>query len=125
MAICKFCNQPFREEKPWQEYCCYRHQQDWHLRERKRAREERLYAKLKDRETGMNGHSVSPEQQEKASEVLRNLINSTPVKEPNPFNRYVRRPQANKAEERAKSQEILDRFIEEGRRKEPKLLRRL
>jgi hypothetical protein len=73
MAICKHCNQSFQEVKPWQEFCCQRHQQDWHLHQRKLARQERLFDKLIERENGMNGHGT-PEEREKASEVLARII---------------------------------------------------
>jgi hypothetical protein len=73
MAICKYCNQSFLEVKPWQEFCCQRHQQDWHLHQRKLARQERLFDKLIERENGMNGHGT-PEERKEASEVLARIV---------------------------------------------------
>ena len=73
MPICKHCNKPFRETKPWQVYCCERCQQDWHLHQRKLARQETLFAKLKDREAGMNGHGT-PEQRQEAREALAKIV---------------------------------------------------
>src|SRR5262249_19621649 len=45
MKTCKWerCNKTFYEVKPWQEFCCTRHQQDWHLHQRRLARQDRRY----------------------------------------------------------------------------------
>ena len=72
MPICKHCNKPFVETKPWQEFCCQRHQQDWHLHQRKLARQEKLFDKLKDRD-GMTGHGTL-EQRKEASEGLAKIM---------------------------------------------------
>ena len=66
-----------------------------------------------------NGHVVTREDLPRMIEEYEHRK----LREPN--NPYVRRPQARKAEEREKAQEVLDRIVEEARRKEPKLLRRL
>ena len=73
MAICKHCNKPFLEVKPWQEFCCQRHQQDWHLHQRKLARQERLFDRIIERENGMNGHGT-PEQRQAAKETLDQIM---------------------------------------------------
>jgi hypothetical protein len=67
METCKQCNRPFVQVKPWQEFCCTRHQQDWHLHQRKLERREKL----------ANGHDRgTPEQRKEASEVLARIIQS-------------------------------------------------
>jgi hypothetical protein len=101
MAICKQCNKPFLEVKDWQEFCCQRHQQDWHLHQRKLARQEKLFDRIKERENGMNGYVVwkpkrkekkeavearqeaRGEQRQKASEVLAQIIDGI-GKQPGP-----------------------------------------
>ena len=42
--ICKYCNEPFDELKPWQLFCCQRCQQDWHLQQKRRQTIERRKA---------------------------------------------------------------------------------
>jgi hypothetical protein len=66
MVTCRWCDQPFQEAKPWQEFCCQRHQQDWHLHQRKLARVEEAEDRRAER---MNGQGT-PEQRQKASEVF-------------------------------------------------------
>jgi hypothetical protein len=73
MAICKHCNKPFLEVKPWQEFCCQRHQQDWHLHQRKLARQEKLFDRIIERENGMNGHGT-PEERKEAKETLDQIV---------------------------------------------------
>ena len=74
MATCRHCEKAFPEVKPWQVFCCERCQQDWHLHQRKIARQERLFDRLKEREEG-NGHALPVEEQrQKASEVLARII---------------------------------------------------
>lgn len=55
MAICDYCGNPFPEMNGWQRFCCHRHQQDWHLRQRRLARQKELFAKLAARD-----HCVPP-----------------------------------------------------------------
>jgi len=71
--ICQWCNKPFVEVKPWQEFCCQRHQQDWHLHQRKLAKQERLFDRIKEQERRMNGHAT-PEERQRASEVLAQIV---------------------------------------------------
>jgi hypothetical protein len=77
MDTCKHCNQPFLQAKPWQQFCCQRCQQDWHLHQRKLARQEKLLDKLASRDHGLmangNGHGT-PEQRQKAREEARMVI---------------------------------------------------
>jgi hypothetical protein len=68
METCKHCNRPFVQAKPWQEFCCQRCQQDWHLHQRKLARVEEAEDRL------ANGHGGTPEQRQKASEEARMVI---------------------------------------------------
>ena len=72
-ATCRWCEQPFQEVKPWQLYCCDRCAQDWHLHQRKLARQEKLFDKLIDRETGMNGHGT-PEERKEAKKTLDQIV---------------------------------------------------
>ena len=74
MVTCRWCNQSFVQNKPWQEFCCTRHQQDWHLHQKKLVRdEEKLFAEQgrveEAEERRANGHGIA-EQRKKASEVL-------------------------------------------------------
>jgi hypothetical protein len=55
MAICDYCGKPFPEMNGWQRFCCHRHQQDWHLRQRRLARQRQLFTKLAARD-----HCVPP-----------------------------------------------------------------
>ena len=74
MASCRHCDKSFQEVKSWQVFCCERCQQDWHLHQRKLARQDRLCARLKEREEG-NGHALRiEEQRQKANEVLAQII---------------------------------------------------
>ena len=72
MATCKWCNQPFQENKPWQEFCRTRCQQDWHLHQRKLERQEKLFDKLVEKERG-NGNGTSEERQQ-AKEMLARIV---------------------------------------------------
>src|SRR5262245_58157515 len=101
MATCKHCNQPFLEVKSWQEFCCQRHQQDWHLHQRKLARQEQLFDRIIERENGMNDYVVwkpkrgenkeavearqkaRREERRKASEALAQIIGGV-GKQPGP-----------------------------------------
>ena len=78
MQECRHCGKPFIEVKAWQVYCCERCQQDWHLHQRKLARQERLLAQLKEQEeAGFNGyHRATPEQKEEAKQALAKIIAS-------------------------------------------------
>src|SRR5215813_6185779 len=77
MVNCRHCNKPFEEAKPWQ-VCCERCQQDWHLHQRKLARQEKLFARLKEQdEARANGGRLdrgTPEQRQAASEVLAQIV---------------------------------------------------
>jgi len=75
MASCRHCEKVFLEVKSWQVFCCERCQQDWHLHQRKLARQDRLFARLKEREEG-NGHATgtTDEQRQKANEVLARIM---------------------------------------------------
>jgi hypothetical protein len=68
---CKHCNRPFVENKPWQEFCCQRCQQDWHLHQRKLARQEKLFDKLARRDHGDRG---TAEQRQKGTDVLACIV---------------------------------------------------
>ena len=74
MATCRHCDKSFQEVKSWQVFCCERCQQDWHLHQRKLARQDRLFARLKEREEGNGDASVTEEQRQKASEMLARII---------------------------------------------------
>lgn len=74
MPTCKYCNKLFVETKPWQEFCCTRHQQDWHLHQRKLARQEKLFDKLARRDHGVQEDQGTPEQRKEASEVLTRIV---------------------------------------------------
>jgi hypothetical protein len=37
MKTCPWCNEDFRPNRDWQEFCCTKHQQAWHRHERKLA----------------------------------------------------------------------------------------
>jgi|GraSoiStandDraft_17_1057272.scaffolds.fasta_scaffold836759_2 hypothetical protein len=107
MPICKQCNRSFVETKPWQEFCCQRHQQDWHLHQRKLARQERLFDRIKERENGMNGYVVwKPKRKEKKEEVEAR--------------------QKARGEQRQKASEVLAQIIGGiGKQPEPRLKRRM
>jgi hypothetical protein len=75
MPTCKYCNKLFLETKPWQEFCCTRHQQDWHLHQRKLARQEKLFDKLARRDHGEG----TPEQRQKAREVVARIVRTFSV----------------------------------------------
>ncbi len=75
MPTCKRCNRPFLEAKPWQEFCCQRCQQDWHLHQRKLARQEKLFDKLVRRDHGEG----TPEQRQKAREVVAGIVRTFSV----------------------------------------------
>jgi protein-arginine kinase activator protein McsA len=66
METCKQCNRPFVQVKPWQEFCCTRCQQDWHLHQRKLARVEEAEDR---REAKMNGHGTPAERQKATGEA--------------------------------------------------------
>jgi|SRR5215813_2563118 len=53
METCKWCEQPFLPVRDWQLYCSDRCCQDWHLHQRKRARQEKLFAKLRERDEAL------------------------------------------------------------------------
>ena len=74
MTNCRRCDKAFIEAKPWQVFCCERCQQDWHLLQRKLARQDRLFERLKERDQGVNGHGTVEEQREKAREVMARFI---------------------------------------------------
>ena len=78
MQECRHCGKPFIEVKAWQVYCSERCQQDWHLHQRKLARQERLLARLKEQEeAGFNGYQrATPEQKEEAKQALAKIIAS-------------------------------------------------
>ena len=107
MPTCKFCGEPFLETKPWQEFCKQRHQQDWHLHQRKLARQERLFDRIKERENGMNGYVVwKPRRKEKKEDVEAR--------------------QKAREEQRQKASEALAQIIGDiGKRPEPRLKRRM
>ena len=85
MANCKWCEQPFLPVKDWQVFCCERHCQDWHLHQRKLARQEKLFAKLRKRDEALAKLSKgelsrlvedsrgTPEQRRQAGETLARL----------------------------------------------------
>lgn len=85
MPNCKWCNQPFIEVKVWQVFCSGRCCQDWHLHQRKLAREEKLFARLRKRDEVLarlnNGELAqlvadsrgTPEQRKQVSETLARL----------------------------------------------------
>ena len=85
MANCKWCEQPFLPVKDWQVFCCERHCQDWHLHQRKLARQEKLFAKLRERDEALarlNKEELAqlvedsrgtPEQRRQAGEALARL----------------------------------------------------
>jgi alkylhydroperoxidase family enzyme len=75
METCKQCNRPFLQVKPWQEFCCQRCQQDWHLHQRKLARQEKLFDKLARRDHG----DGTPEQRQKAREVVAGIVRTFSV----------------------------------------------
>jgi hypothetical protein len=84
MIACRWCSKPFEEVKPWQVYCCERCQQDWHLHQRKLARQEKLFAKLVKQEEFRKANGVwptrdqledrTPEQRQQAKEVLSRIV---------------------------------------------------
>jgi hypothetical protein len=74
MPTCKHCNRPFLQAKPWQEFCCTRHQQDWHLHQRKLARQEKLFDRLARRDHGAQEDHGTPEQRKEASEALTRIV---------------------------------------------------
>src|SRR6516225_9233661 len=86
MLNCKWCDQPFLPVKDWQVYCSERCQQDWPLHQRRLARQEKLFAKLRRRDEAVaklnNGQLAqlvqdsrgTAEEREKAKEVLAQLI---------------------------------------------------
>jgi hypothetical protein len=86
MLNCKWCEKPFIEVKPWQEFCTSRCCQDWHLHQRKLARQEKLFDKLRRRDEALaqlgNGQLAqlvedsrgTEEQRRQASEVLRGIV---------------------------------------------------
>jgi hypothetical protein len=73
---CRQCNKPFLQANPWQQFCCQRHQQDWHLHQRKLARLQQAVEEAEDRrETRINGGDCgTSEQRQKASEEARMVI---------------------------------------------------
>jgi hypothetical protein len=75
MDTCKHCNQPFLQAKPWQQFCCQRCQQDWHLHQRKLARQEKLFDKLARRDHG----DGTPEERQKAREVVAGIVRTFSV----------------------------------------------
>lgn|SRR5262245_57420740 len=86
MLNCKWCDQLFLPVKGWQLFCSSRCCQDWHLHQRKLARQEKLFAQLRRREealakisNGQLAHLVedsrgTAEQREKAKEVLARIV---------------------------------------------------
>jgi hypothetical protein len=74
MPTCKHCNRPFLQAKPWQEFCHQRCQQDWHLHQRKLARQEKLFDKLARRDHGAQEDQGTSEQRKEASEVLARIV---------------------------------------------------
>jgi hypothetical protein len=85
MERCKWCGMPFLAVKVWQLFCSHRCQQDWHLDQRKLARQEELYDKLRRRDEALARLSKgqlaqlvqdsrgTPEQRRQASKVLAEL----------------------------------------------------
>src|SRR5262245_45986425 len=100
MATCKWCFQPFPPVKDWQLFCSDRHCQDWHLHQRKMARQEKLLAKLKRQEEALAKLSNG-----QLAELVLNSRGS--------------------AEERQRANEVFARLIEEHRSERPKMLRRM
>ena len=37
MKTCQWCNEDFRPNRDWQQFCCNDHQQRWHRHQRKLA----------------------------------------------------------------------------------------
>jgi hypothetical protein len=98
MSKCKWCGEPFLPVKDWQVYCCERCQQDWHLHQRKLARQEKLFDKLRKRDEALakvnNGQLAqlvqdsrgTAQERQKASEVLAKIVAQAGSKR-----RFVRR----------------------------------
>src|SRR5215831_16844624 len=91
MLNCKWCDESFLPVKDWQVYCCERCQQDWHLHQRKSARQEKLFAKLRRRDEALaklnNGELVqlvldsrgTAEMRQRAKEVLAKIEINIPA----------------------------------------------
>jgi hypothetical protein len=62
MKTCRECGEEFAPVKGWQDFCCERHRQSWHYRQRKRADVE---AAEMARARRMNGHGASEAREEK------------------------------------------------------------
>lgn len=132
MVNCKYCEKPYWPNKPWQVFCCFRCQQDWHLQERKLSRQTIVEMKV------ANGH-----QQETVGEVLRRMKQGWKRKCTVCGREFVAyhhnhhlcaypcrdayKLQQKPPEEMEKAREVLARFIEaaEDRRREPKVWRRM
>ena len=113
MNICRHCNEPFIETVPHKLYCSIRCQQDWHLRQRKLARQEKLFAKLKKQDEALAGGAPlveeqygTPEQREKAREILDKAMASLEYakRQPKEKHEWRRRPLLMKGAEVSKEQ---------------------
>jgi hypothetical protein len=78
MQKCKWCGEPFLPVKDWQEFCCGRHCQDWHLHQRKLARQEKLFDKLRKRDEALarlnNGELAQLIQDSRGTEEQRQRV---------------------------------------------------
>src|SRR5262249_46959724 len=82
---CKWCGDPFLPVKDWQLFCSDRCCQNWHLHQRKLARQERLFVKLRSHDEALaklnNGELAqlvqdsrgTEEQRQKVKEVLAKI----------------------------------------------------
>ena len=103
MLNCKWCDESFLPVKDWQVYCCERCQQDWHLHQRKLARQEKLFAKLRRRDEALaklnNGELAqlvqdsrgTEEMRQRAREVLAKIEIKIPANANEPENVEIRK----------------------------------
>ena len=78
MPKCKWCDDVFLPVKDWQLFCCDRCCQNWHLHQRKLARQEKLFAKLRSQDEALarlnNGELAQLIQDSRGTEEQRQRV---------------------------------------------------
>ena len=130
MNICRHCNEPFIETVPHKLYCSIRCQQDWHLHQRKLARQQKLFAKLKRQDEAIASGAPlveeqygTPEQREKAREILDKAMASLEYAKRQPKEKHLWRhrrvinggPELTKEQQRELAEQAMSQYAAAGK----------